>query len=193
MNRNALEHIIRAAGEIAQVKKVIILGSQSILAQLPDLSEFVSKFDQTDVAAKIQNREILIRSIEADVMIPDSEEKTELVEAVMGELSMFHDTFGYYAQGVDLATSKLPEGWDNRLVEICNENTNGISGMCLEVHDVMVSKLYAGRPKDIEFFEAAVTLGLLSEETLRERLTKTAMSDERRKIVENHIKKGFSK
>src|SRR5574341_1756554 len=144
MNRSELEHIIRAVGEISQVKKVIILGSQSILAQFPDLSKLVSHLDQTDVTAKIQSREILIRSIEADIMIPDSEEKTELVEAVMGELSMFHDTFGYYAQGVDLTTSKLPEGWENRLVEICNENTNGISGMCVEIHDVMISKLYAG-------------------------------------------------
>ena len=126
-------------------------------------------------------------------MIPDSEEKTELVEAVMGELFKFHDTFGYYAKGVDLTTSKLPEGWENRLVEICNENTNGISGMCVEIHDVMVSKLYAERPKDIEFFKAAVNLGLLSEEILRERLAKTAMSDERRNIVEGHITKGFAK
>lgn len=193
MNRSELEHIIRAAGEIAQVKKVIILGSQSILAQFPDLSKRVSNLDQTEVTARIQNREILIRSIEADIMIPDSEEKTELVEAVMGELSMFHDTFGYYAQGVDLTTSKLPEGWEKRLVEICNENTNGISGMCVEIHDVMVSKLYAGRPKDMEFFKAAVNLGLLSKEILRERLAKTAMSDERRNIVEGHIKRGFSK
>jgi hypothetical protein len=193
MNRNELEHIIRAAGEIAQVKKMIILGSQSILAQFPNLSERVSKLDQTDVTAKMQNREILIRSVEADIMIPGAEEKTELVEAVMGELSRFHDTFGYYAQGVDLTTSKLPEGWENRLVEICNEQTNGISGMCLEIHDVIISKLYAGRPKDVEFFKAAVNLGLLSEEILRERLAKTAMSDERRSIIENHLEKGFSK
>jgi hypothetical protein len=193
MNRNELEHIIRAAGEIAQVKKMIILGSQSILAQFPNLSERVSKLDQMDVTVKMQNREILIRSAEADIMIPDSEEKTELVEAVMGELSMFHDAFGYYAQGVDLTTSKLPEGWENRLVEICNENTNGISGMCLEIHDAIISKLYAGRPKDVEFFKAAVNLGLLSEEILRERLTKTAVSDERRSIIESHIEKGFSK
>ena len=106
---------------------------------------------------------------------------------------MFHDTFGYYAQGVDLNTSKLPKGWENRLVEICNENTNGISGMCLEIHDLMISKLYAGRKKDMEFFKAAVNSGLLSIETLRERLNKTSMLDERRNIIENYIKREFSK
>ena len=81
-------------------------------------------------------------------MIPDSEKKTEMVEGTIGELSSFHHTFGYYAQGVDLNTSKLPDGWESRLVEICNENTNDVSGLCLEIHDLIVSKLYAGRQKD---------------------------------------------
>lgn len=34
-----MEHIIRAAGEIAGVKEIIILGSQSILGQFPSLGE----------------------------------------------------------------------------------------------------------------------------------------------------------
>ena len=109
MKRDELEHIIRASGEIAEVKKVIIFGSQSILAQFPDLSNLISEPDYSQRSILIQNCEILQGSIEADVMIPDSREKTELVEAVLGELSIFHDTFGYYAQGVDLSTSKLPQ------------------------------------------------------------------------------------
>jgi len=192
MNRNELEHIIRAAGAIAKVQKVIILGSQAILAQFPNLSEPLSELDGSKISLMIQNREILLRSIEADIMIPDSEEKTEIVEGAIGELSLFHNTFGYYAQGVDLTTSKLPEGWESRLVEICNENTNGISGLCLEIHDLIISKLYAGRKKDIEFFKASVKLDLLSKETLIDRLNKTLMSDERRLIIENYIKRGFS-
>ncbi|MFQ5676038.1 MAG: DUF6036 family nucleotidyltransferase [bacterium] len=191
MNRNELEHIIRAAGEVAGVQKVIILGSQAILAQFPNLSEPES--DGSDISLLLQNREILVRSIEADMMIPDSAEKTELVEGAIGELSSFHNTFGYYAQGVDRTTSKLPEGWETRLVEICNENTNGISGLCLEIHDLIISKLYAGRKKDIEFFRAAINLGLLSQETLIERMEKTSMSDDRKHLIEDCIKRGFSR
>lgn len=192
MNRSDLEHIIRAAGEIAKVQKVIILGSQAILAKFPKLSEPLSESYYSEISSMIQNRKILLRSIEADIMIPDSEEKTEMVEGTIGELSLFHDTFGYYAQGVDLTTSKLPKDWESRLEEICNENTNGISGLCLEIHDLIISKLYAGRKKDIEFFKAAVNLGLLSRKTLVERLNKTLMSDERKSIIENYIKRGFS-
>lgn len=186
MNRKELEHIIRAAGAIANVDKIIVMGSQAILAQFPELAE---PADGSEDFVIVQGREILVKSIEADIMIPGSEEKTEMVESAIGELSQFHDTFGYYAQGVDLTTSMLPDGWENRLVEICNENTNGISGLCLEIHDLIISKLYAGRAKDFEFFKAATVLGLLSQETLIERMMMTPMPDERRSLIEGFIKK----
>ena len=190
MNRTDLEHIIRAAGAIANVDKVIILGSQAILAQFPELAE---PPEGSEDFLTVQGREILVRSIEADILIPASAEKTEMVDAAIGELSQFHDTFGYYAQGVDLTTSMLPDGWENRLVAICNENTNSVAGLCLEIHDLIISKLYAGRAKDFEFFKAATVLGLLSQETLIERLNKTAMSDEQRLLIEGYIiQKGIS-
>ena len=65
MNRSELEHIIRAAGEIADVQKIIILGSQAILAQFPNLSEELSEADGSGISEVLQNREILVRSIEA--------------------------------------------------------------------------------------------------------------------------------
>lgn len=191
MNRNELEHIIRAVGEIAGVKKVIILGSQSILGQFPNFPELVYQEDYSEISLTNQSHEVLFRSIEVDIIIPESEEKTEIVDAAIGELSSFHDTFGYYVQGVDYNTSKLPKGWKDRLVEICNENTNQISGLCLEIHDLIISKLYAGRQKDIDFFHAAVKLGLLSIETLTEKLNVTPMSDERRLIIEKRMERGF--
>ena len=191
MNRNELEHIIRAVGEIAKVEKVIILGSQSILGQFPKFPELVSPEDYSELSLTNQSHEVLLRSIEVDIIISESEEKTEIVDAAIGELSSFHDTFGYYVQGVDYSTSKLPKGWKDRLVEICNENTNEISGLCLEIHDLIISKLYAGRQKDIDFFHAAVKLGLLSIETLKERLNVTPMSDELRLIIEKRMERGF--
>jgi len=191
MNRNELEHIIRAVGEIAEIEKVIILGSQSILGQFPDFQEPASEKDYAEISSTNKSREILFRSIEVDIIIPEFEEKTEIVDAAIDELSSFHDTFGYYVQGVDYSTSKLPKGWKGRLVEICNKNTNDISGLCLEIHDLIISKLYAGRQKDIDFFHAAVKLGLLSIEILLERLNVTPMTDELRLIIEKRIKKGF--
>ncbi|MDL1964767.1 MAG: hypothetical protein LWW98_10655 [Deltaproteobacteria bacterium] len=74
----------------------------------PPKKRKVSRFKLVAIS---HNQQILCRSIEADIMVPESEEKVELIEATIGELSSFHDTYGYYAQGVDYTTSKLPEGW----------------------------------------------------------------------------------
>lgn len=187
-----MEHIIRAAGEIAGVKILIILGSQSVLGQFPALAESFPKSDHSEISFVNQKRQILCRSVEADIMVPESEEKAELIEAAIGELSSFHNTFGYYAQGVDHTTSKLPEGWETRLIEICNRNTNGISGMCIEIHDLIISKLYAARKKDTEFFQAAVFLGLISKTILSKRLDTTLMSEVKREIINKYIEIGFS-
>jgi len=192
LNRNELEHIIRAASDIAGVKSLIILGSQSVLGQFPTLAESFPKSDHSEISFISQKRQILCRSVEADIMVPESEEKADLIEAAIGELSSFHHTYGYYAQGVDHTTSKLPEGWKDRLTEICNRNTNGISGLCLDVHDLIISKLYAARKKDIQFFQAAVFLRLISKNILSERLKNTQMSEEKREIIKQYIEKGFS-
>lgn len=50
MNRNELEHIIRAAGELAGVKSLIILGSQSVLGQFPALAESFPKSDHSEIS-----------------------------------------------------------------------------------------------------------------------------------------------
>jgi len=102
-------------------------------------------------------------SREADIIIPDNPEKSDLIDSVLGELSQFHDTFGYYAQGVDFTTAKLPTNWQQRLIPICNENTNGIRGLCLEIHDMLVSKLVANREKDNKYIKAAINNKLVKK------------------------------
>jgi hypothetical protein len=52
-------------------------------------------------------------------------EKAELPDAAIGELSRFHETFRYYAHGVDDTTATLPAGWEQRLIAVHNENTAG--------------------------------------------------------------------
>jgi len=101
-----------------------------------------------------------------------------LIDGGIGELSPFHETFGYYAHGVDETTATLPEGWRERLVPIRNENTRGATGWCLEVHDLAVSKLIAGREKDLTFLAALFRHRLASPETVRERLGATALPSE---------------
>lgn len=159
MNRAQLEHIIRAACTIADDDELVIIGSQSVLAQFPDAPEE------------------LVVSLEADVYPRHYPERAELIEGSIGELSMFHATFGYYADGVDVHTATLPDGWEARLVPIRGPGTAGNTGWALEIHDLLISKYVANREKDRHYTRAALRHRLADVETLRIRLAATAVTD----------------
>jgi hypothetical protein len=170
MKRAQLEHIIRAACTIADDDELVIIGSQSVLAQFPDAPE-----------------ELLV-SLEADVYPRHHPERAELIEGSIGELSMFHRTFGYYADGVDVDTATLPSGWEERLVPIRGPGTAGNTGWALEIHDLLISKYVANREKDRHFTRAALRHGLADVETLQRRLAATAVADEKRARIAACIK-----
>jgi hypothetical protein len=103
----------------------------------------------------------------------------DLIDGSIGEASMFHATFGYYAQGVVETTAVLPAGWRERLVRFETPGTNGVTAWCLEPHDLWVSKAVAGRPKDLEFCRALLARALVGAERLRERLAQVETLDPR--------------
>ena len=74
----------------------------------------------------------------------------------LGELSLFHQTHGYWVDGVSPTTATLPLEWEQRLVKVGNENTAGAIGWCLDPHDLAFSKLAARREKDLAFVAALV-------------------------------------
>jgi hypothetical protein len=169
VTRAQLEHILRAASTIAEDDEIIVIGSQAILGQFPNAPD-----------------ELLV-SNEADVYPRNHEDRADLIDGSIGELSPFHDTYGYYAQGVGRTTAVLPDDWESRLVRIQNANTRGAVGLCLEVHDLIVSKLVAGRDKDIAFARVAIARGLGSVDTLRARIAVTPLSDPMRAAVEGRL------
>jgi hypothetical protein len=112
----------------------------------------------------------LLVSMEVDLYPRQASHKSDLIDGTIGELSRFHEEFGYYAHGVDETTATLPEGWEQRLVPLLNENTGGAIGWCLEVHDSAVSKLVAGRERDLDFLRVLLQAGLVDRDVLRARL-----------------------
>jgi hypothetical protein len=148
MQRHELEHLIRAAGAITGSNCLVIVGSQAILGSAPDAPAE------------------LLASMEADMWPEDDPSKAELIEGSIGELSPFHGTFGYYAHGVAPETATLPSGWRGRVVRICNENTRGVAGLCLHPVDVAISKLVAGRAKDLDFVRAMVRANMVARDAL---------------------------
>ena len=173
MRRSELEHLIRASGDIADDDEIIIIGSQAILGQFPDAPPR------------------LLSSMEADVYPRNYPEKADKVDGAIGEGSSFHELHGYYAQGVGKRTAVLPEDWESRLVAVNNENTNGVTGYCLEVHDLAVSKLIAMRPKDLEFVQELVRHDMLDKQTMLRRLRQTDLQKSVRTSVRTRIKSLF--
>jgi hypothetical protein len=119
MNREKFDHLIRAAGRILERDRVVVVGSQAILGSVR-----AEAFPEP-----------LVRSIEVDLLpLPDPDERlADLIDALIGELSPFHQTHGVYAQGVGERTAILPDGWQDRLVPYMTPGTGGTTALCLEV------------------------------------------------------------
>lgn len=173
MKRSELEHLIRAAGSIANDAEIVVIGSQSILGQFPNAPA------------------ALLVSAEADLFPKNHPQLSDLIGGSIGEGSPFHGLYGYYAQGVDESMATLPSGWRKRLVKISNPNTVGITGLCLEVHDLAISKYVAGRDKDREFTKELVKHGMVQRDTLLSRERETELSPQIRKLVKARIERDF--
>lgn len=173
MTREQFEHAVRAAGAVLDVREILVIGSQALHASVEgDLPEEA------------------MRSIEVDVAVRGDAEgrMADLVDGSIGEASMFHATFGYYAQGVVQTTAVLPARWDDRLVRFETPGTNGVVAWCLDPHDLWISKAIAARPKDVEFCAALLELGIVDRETLTVRLRLVEGLDPRvRKAVSSRI------
>lgn len=173
MKRADLEHLIRAAATIADDDELIVVGSQAVLAQFPDAPEE------------------MLRSDEADIYPKNKPERWELIDGAIGELSTFHETFGYYAQGVEEGVATLPKGWKSRLIPLSNAATRGATGLCLELHDLLISKYVANREKDRRYCRAAAAAGLASRQVLAERLAETDLDLALRELVDRLIIQDF--
>ncbi len=174
MQRSELEHIIRASGDVAQDDEIVIIGSQSILGQFPN--------------APIR----LLASMEADVYPKHNPDLADKIDGAIGEGSSFHELHGYYARGVGPETAVLPSGWIDRVVVVKNENTNGIAGLCLEVHDLVISKFVAGRTKDLEFIQELVRHEMIRKRLLLTRLAEAELRGTERSTISSKIDAMFT-
>lgn len=171
MTRAQLEHVIRAAGTIAEDTEIVVIGSQAILGRYPDAPAE------------------LCLSADADVYPRNHPERSDLIDGSIGELSPFHETFGYYAQGVGPRTAVVPAGWESRLVPV---PAGAATGLCLEPHDLLISKYVAGREKDRDYARAAARYRLAERGLLLERLLLTPVDPERRDHIRRLIEADFA-
>ena len=154
MTRGQLEHAIREACAVSEDSEIWIFGSQAILGQFPNAPA------------------ALLTSIEVDVQPKNRPDKINAIDGVLGELSLFHQTHGFYVHGLPIEeTDMLPRGWEERVTPIVDEiSTNGKTGWCIEMHDLAAGKLAAYREKDRNFVRILLIEGMVSPDTLMERV-----------------------
>src|SRR4029077_18350209 len=168
LKREQLEHLLRAASQIVESEDLLIIGSQSVLG----------RWNEKRLPAAA------IRSMEADVATLDGDQnKSDLIDGNLCEGSQFHETYGFYAQGLSLEAAVPPAGWRDRLTLLDTVRTRPGRGLCLEPHDCVASKLVAGRPKDYEFSAALISAGLIKLDVLGERVKRLDIDEARRERI----------
>jgi hypothetical protein len=182
VTREQLEHLLRASASIlinsgsrAPTQELVVIGSQAILGQYP------------------QAPGELLRSMEADLYPLREPELADVIDGAIGELSAFHDAYGYYARGVGPETATLPAEWIERVIPVQCEASGQAVGLCLEAHDLAISKYIAARQKDLSFTFELARHGITSKSVLLERLKNTTLTDVIRKIVRQRIGLHFHK
>lgn len=171
MTRDQLEHAIRAACEVADDNELLIFGSQSILGGHPNAPPE------------------LRASVEVDVQPRNRPEAVDLIDGALGELSAFHQTHGFYVQGVSIEVAQLPEGWEGRTHQVKGDNTRGNTGYCLEAHDLAASKLAAYRDKDRDFVRVLLIEQMIDADIFLQRIDLLPVSDEIKERSVNWIKR----
>lgn len=152
MKREHFEHVIRAAAAIVD-DELVVIGSQAVLGQYPEAPAS------------------LLKSLEVDLFPRSDPERADEIDGAIGDGSRFHETYAYYAHGVGPETAIAPAGWEDRLVRLevpaSGPKRDAAVAWCLEVHDLVLAKLAAGRPHDIEFVEEAVRSSLVDVDRLQ--------------------------
>lgn len=149
MTLEQFDHICRAAAAIASVKKVYAFGANAIIPWLANSGHSIP------LPGFLPSREL-------DISV-GNEKLDSLIDGAIGELSAFDETFSVYAHGVSLATFQAPNNWRKR----AGKRTEPVSGIEIVVphpHDLMISKLVAGRPKDFDFATRVHELYPMTEE-----------------------------
>jgi hypothetical protein len=173
MKKQQLDHVLRAAGCITGERQFTIIGSQSLHGKCPDIPDEI------------------LQSAEVDIIATRRADRIAWLNAI-GVLSQFHETFGYYADPVDESTALLPKGWKARLVNLAPGDTDGVRALCLDPHDLALSKYVARRDKDVVFNRELARRGIVSMKQLLALLDKLPVVDEQRQRIRRYVAQDFA-
>lgn len=146
MKRKQFSKILRDASVVSEVDQFIVIGSQALLGTYSDVV--------------LGDR--LKFSVEVDLIVLGDVEAVDKLEAWGGLQSQYNETYGVYVDLVSFATvSTAPDGWQERLIPYEPPDSE-VTAFCMHPADLFVTKLLAGRDKDLEFVEEQAALGFVS-------------------------------
>jgi hypothetical protein len=153
MTLEQFDHVCRAATAIAGVKRIYAFGANAIV---PWLAQAGHSIPLSGVEPS-QDVDVTTGDVKLDL----------LIDGAIGELSAFDKTFSVYAHSVDFALFQAPVNWRQRI----GKRIEPVS--CVEIivphpHDLIISKLIAGRPKDFDFAVSVARLFPMTDNVLND-------------------------
>lgn len=168
------EHVLAAAADITDHDEIVVIGSQAILGSIE------------------RPPKAMVQSLEADIYPLRDPEAAVDIDGSLGDGSQFHVAHGYYAHGVGPETAKAPKGWQERLVkrEIPPRpgSNRTVYALCLEPHDLVLSKCAAGRERDWPYAAAALEAEIVKLDTLLERIPDLPVPEATREHIARMLK-----
>lgn len=157
MTKRQLERALRLAAKVARDDEFFLIGSQAVYGYC----------DRPPAEVRL--------SRECDLYPKNRPEAANLMAAELGRRSRSARRRGFYVDAVTPELATLPIGWERRLKPL---RVGKVTAFCLELHDLIVSKLAAGRLKDMEFVGAFLRLKLADAKTVRHRIAQCPAPNE---------------
>lgn len=151
MQKSYLFELISLVSEVIGDELPIIVGSQSFFAQTDDPPLSVKESEECDF-----------------LLFGGKAAERDTINREYGVFSEFSVKKSFFADALGLASVTLPTGWEDRLKPLYDPDGK-IVAKCLDPYDLAACKIAAGRPKDLEFLQAALTSELLTVEEFLER------------------------
>lgn len=149
MKRTLLDDLLRDVERITGDRELVMIGSQAVHAVV------------TDVPAEV------VMSRECDLLFDESDPVVEAIDASLGPDSERAAEFLVHVDTVSSSFPFLAPGWEQRLVPF---GPAAPCVRCLEIHDLVLSKLAAGRLKDYEMIAVLLRRSLADLGVVRERI-----------------------
>lgn len=168
-----LERTVRAIATEFKSDTVFIIGSQAILFGWPDAPSAMTATPEIDAfPANARIWETQEKAKNPD----ESPEASEHINALFGEGSQFHETHGFYIDGVDENTAMLPADWQERAIVLrvaVGDRVVKAIAPCPE--DIIVSKVARLDDKDKTFIDALHTARPLDPDLIERRIRSSRM------------------